>query len=245
MKRRSSFTLLELLIVIAIIGVLVTLLMPSLGKAREAARRAVCMSNQKQLFTMASLYAKANNQWIPRGAGNDGNGKAFSIYTMRNYVGINENVVGGLSNNWNNFYNLFSKYEVLKCPSFKDDYALTYVVNSMDFEKAAKGSIREMHHASTKGFDLITSPLSSSETCLFTELNSKKVVAKSYGNFNIWKYSDMPYNEYGAPQYNGRMLNSASAEHYGKGVAVFFDGHAKVYSTRVAGIFSRAFINGN
>jgi prepilin-type processing-associated H-X9-DG protein len=164
---------------------------------------------------------------------------------MREYVGIREDVAGSISNNGNGYYNLFSKFDVLQCPSFEDKYALTYVVNSMDFEKAAKGSISEMHHASTKGFDLITSPESSSETCLFTELNSKKLAIKNYGGFNIWKYSDLPYNEHGAPQYNGRMLNSASQEHYGKGVAVFFDGHATVYSTRIKGIFSNSFINGN
>ena len=55
MKRRSFFTLIELLIVIAIIGILVTLLMPSLAGARETARRAVCMSNQKQLYTMTMV----------------------------------------------------------------------------------------------------------------------------------------------------------------------------------------------
>jgi prepilin-type processing-associated H-X9-DG protein len=41
------------------------------------------------------------------------------------------------------------------------------------------------------------------------------------------------------------MLNSVSKEHYGKGVAVFFDGHAKIYSTRDKDIFSKSFIDGN
>lgn len=50
--KNKNFTLLELLIVIAIIGILITLLMPSLSKAREAAKVAVCMSNQKQLATV-------------------------------------------------------------------------------------------------------------------------------------------------------------------------------------------------
>ena len=51
-KKKGRFTLIELLVVIAIIGVLITILMPSLSKAREAARVAVCMSNQKQLGTL-------------------------------------------------------------------------------------------------------------------------------------------------------------------------------------------------
>ena len=55
-----KFTLLELLIAIAIIGILLSLLLPSLGKAREHAYFAVCKSNNKQLMTAFALYAKNN-----------------------------------------------------------------------------------------------------------------------------------------------------------------------------------------
>src|SRR5262245_46562513 len=49
MKRRlSAFTLVELLVVIAIIGVLVALLLPALRTARERAKAAACVSNQRQ-----------------------------------------------------------------------------------------------------------------------------------------------------------------------------------------------------
>jgi prepilin-type N-terminal cleavage/methylation domain-containing protein/prepilin-type processing-associated H-X9-DG protein len=115
----KGFTLIELLVVISIISILAAILLPALARAREAAYRASCSNNLRQLGLAFLMYAGEHNGELPAGATNRPWGEA-----ALNIGGV---VVGGYPRNLvrNNFTfearEIYPDYladlRVLACPS--------------------------------------------------------------------------------------------------------------------------------
>ena len=100
-KRKSSFTLIELLIVVAIIGILASLLLPALSKSRLQARAANCVGNLKQVGLAIASYTDDNDEYYPQGSdrrtwlGQKGTNWPYKVAItdrpLNTYLGYNQN----------------------------------------------------------------------------------------------------------------------------------------------------------
>ncbi len=102
-ERSGAFTLVELLVVVAIIALLIAILLPALGRARDVAKMTVCMSTMKQIMLGNITYASEQEGWyVPAydntrrgGGGHEPGEKWASNPLFRKVLGVNPAAVEG------------------------------------------------------------------------------------------------------------------------------------------------------
>lgn len=99
MHKKCGFTLIELLVVVAVIAILVALLFPVFQKVRENARRATCMSNQRQLGMAIMQYIADTDEQFPWSYSLDSGQEISWPNEIAGYVGMKNAVVGAGSLN--------------------------------------------------------------------------------------------------------------------------------------------------
>jgi prepilin-type N-terminal cleavage/methylation domain-containing protein/prepilin-type processing-associated H-X9-DG protein len=137
LSRRRGFTLVELLVVIGIIALLISILIPVLGRARDQANKVACMSNLRQVAIGFMLYAGSNKDMCPFGSRSDNQGNADLPEDWVHYR-------GGIANQglWSSAIAPFLSGKgsglenVLRCPSdnfanrdWANAYTYSYVMN--------------------------------------------------------------------------------------------------------------------
>ena len=128
MYRRGAFTLIELLVVIAIIAVLMAILLPSLSRAREQGKRAVCLNSLRQLGLAWNVYADDNDDKIVNGdTGEYSIHQNETSWVLRDWdttdMDVKRNAIldGAL-------FPYCSDLKLYKCPSGKQGELRTYAV---------------------------------------------------------------------------------------------------------------------
>ena len=83
-RSKRAFTLVELLVVIGIIAVLISILLPTLSRARAAAARTVCLTQLRELVTACHMYANDNKGYLPEYRGYNKNVALSTTYGQNN-----------------------------------------------------------------------------------------------------------------------------------------------------------------
>lgn len=110
----NGFTMVELVVVVAIVAVLVALMLPAIGKAKETARRTSCLSKLRQIGQIAHGYASMHGGKLPFQARPWANNDQSSDYIVSRYwLQVREEY-----NGWGTmFYEGFIPTSLLSCPS--------------------------------------------------------------------------------------------------------------------------------
>lgn len=135
-KTKKGFTLIELLVVIAIIAILAAMLLPALSRARESAKRGVCLNNLKQLGLTLNMYAQDWGGWFPY----------HDHATADSIPNVSLALLTGQTDTSNNSYEgarYVTNMKLFICPSTRDTASETgflWVVRQTVTGSATKGS---------------------------------------------------------------------------------------------------------
>jgi prepilin-type N-terminal cleavage/methylation domain-containing protein/prepilin-type processing-associated H-X9-DG protein len=172
--KRTAFTLIELMVVVAIIAVLISILLPSLGKAREKARRVQCGANLRSLELMEKVYATQNSNVVPRST--DGRaGHPFWPLAYAKSQGLTIPGDDGIGVN-PSFADFYRRQKWLRCPAFPTgDQPICYISSAYKI----KGSYVENFYVNIERLAQPAQRVSFAEVC-------EKMPPTNYDIYDLW-----------------------------------------------------------
>ena len=232
MKKKYIFTLIELLIVIAIIAILASMLLPALNKARGRAYSATCIGNLKSINQAHQLYANDNNDMV-----------IFAKQgTFSNNTDINPLIWHGA------LYNYLKSKNIFHCPldkRTKPNWANGLVSYGLDFAKVDSPPESDPYRADTSrclSGRKIGKVRDASQRFLFICNNNGAMDVDGGGGFLGWgnELVVIAWNTtHSSPWGKGGDSLVYFAGHFGKTNIGMLDGSVKSFSDQqVAGAFS-------
>ena len=167
LKARRLFTLVELLLVVAIIGILISILLPSLKSVREKTKRALCLSNQTQLNRFTYAFSKNYNGRAPIG---------YTGYKQSSYFLTKGNKIHNIGHLYVEFENEIK--ESLWCPSATFE---NFQFNTATNTWPPSGNSRAAFNSN---------PIANLKNRIISRVNEN---GQSYVKLNGNKYTSMPF----------------------------------------------------
>jgi prepilin-type processing-associated H-X9-DG protein/prepilin-type N-terminal cleavage/methylation domain-containing protein len=219
-----AFTLVELLVVIGIIAMLIGILLPALGRARETSKRVVCLSNLRQMAVAAQTYANNYKGHYPFAIWRTYLGTTTYTYcwdfTTVSAPGVPDRVVIGLL--WDGSGN----QKIQQCPSF--DGSANWEADPYTGYNYNTSYIGHGQGEDYLGDD-IPVPAKASQIH-----NSSKVALFGDGQYisGANKFMRAPFPNPGDADFSGRYAGTQGFRHQKMTNVAFCDGHAESLLTR-------------
>jgi prepilin-type N-terminal cleavage/methylation domain-containing protein/prepilin-type processing-associated H-X9-DG protein len=222
--RGAGFTLIELLVVIAIIAILAAILFPVFAKAREAARKASCASNLKQLGNACLMYATDYDQKLPMAGWNGGDNVNGVIMPTVNTCRIN----GGTITWGGQIFPYVKNLGVYHCPSDPYRRGCSYIYNQELAWRAGGGDPRvngiidSAVRAPAEAFLLVDGGVGNNRDPGWVGMPANTPDA-------TWKEVDARCGDYTEPRSWDRLVDQfeSGRTHGGGANFAFADGHVK------------------
>jgi prepilin-type N-terminal cleavage/methylation domain-containing protein/prepilin-type processing-associated H-X9-DG protein len=224
----KGFTLVELLVVIAVMSLLLSILLPAMGRARESARSLKCLSNLRQFAIAAHLYADGQDDHYPIAYDMQTQpifkSLAWDFTTSKDWSADPPKVTVESGILWQDK----TAAEIHQCPSFEgghnwlaDPYT-GYNYNTSYIGHGSGEAIVEPARTSD-----VTRP---SRTALFGD-------GQYSGGAN--KFMRAPWSNPGDAQFSGRSAGTQGYRHLGRTNVAWCDGHAESWAERHTDTYAR------